>query len=230
MAEVVRGREEASALVRYQGRPAVLLSVTKKARASTLDIVQQVNDYIAERNRLKTGTGVELVLLDDSTVPTRQAIAVMENNAWLGLLLVLVVTWAFLGGRIAFFTTLGIPFALAGAFWALAALGETLNTSVLLGAVIVLGMLVDDAVVVVEAIYVRLQAGTRVLRAAVEGLREVAAPVASSVLTTMAAFLPLMLLPGILGDFMRVIPLVVTLALAGSPTACRSPTYAPWCA
>jgi multidrug efflux pump subunit AcrB len=216
VAEVVRGREEAKELVRHQGRPAVLLSITKKPRASTLDLVQRVRDYIGQRNRLRAGTGVELTLLDDSTVPTREAIRIMEGNAGLGLVLVLLVTWAFLGSRIALFTTLGIPFSIAGALWILSAMGETLNTSVLLGVVIVLGMLVDDAVVVVEAIYHRLQQGTEVLRAALESLREVAAPVASSALTTMAAFLPLMLLPGILGEFMRVIPLVVTLALAVS--------------
>jgi multidrug efflux pump subunit AcrB len=216
VAEVVRSREEPDELVRYRGRPAVLLAVSKKPRTNTLELVAEVQRYLEERNRLRSGTGVELVLLDDSTVPTREAIRVMEGNAVVGLGLVLLVTWVFLGSRIAVLTTLGIPFSLAGAFWVLLALGETLNTSVLLGVVIVLGMLVDDAVVIVEAIHIRLQAGVETLRAALEALREVAAPVASSVLTTMAAFLPLMLLPGILGKFMLVIPLVVTVALAVS--------------
>jgi multidrug efflux pump subunit AcrB len=93
-------------------------------------------------------------------------------------------------------------------------LGYTLNISVLLGIVIALGMLVDDAVVVVEAIYYRIQRGQDYFAAAVDALREVIAPVTSSVLTTISAFLPLMLLPGIVGKFMFVIPFVVTLALA----------------
>ena len=79
----------------------------------------------------------------------------MQNNAVLGLILVLFVCWLFLGVRIAAFVTLGIAFSIAGAFWALNAMGSTLNVSVLLGIVIVLGMLVDDAVVVVEAMYYR---------------------------------------------------------------------------
>ncbi len=94
--------------------------------------------------------------------------------------------------------------------------GNTLNVSVLLGIVIVLGMLVDDAVVVVEAMYYRLQRGSEALDAALDALREVAQPVTSAVMTTMAAFLPLMLLPGIVGKFMFVIPFVVTVGLAVS--------------
>ena len=85
---------------------------------------------------------------------------------------------------------------------------------VLLGVVIVLGMLVDDAVVVVEGIYYRLRHGMDAMSASIEALREVAAPVTAAVLTTMAAFAPLILLPGILGDFMRVVPTVVVIALA----------------
>ena len=96
----------------------------------------------------------------------------------------------------------------------LALIGETLNVMVLLGVVIVLGMLVDDAVVVVEGIYHRLRSGMDAMQAALDALREVAAPVTTAVLTTMAAFAPLILLPGILGDFMRVVPTVVVIALA----------------
>ena len=118
-----------------------------------------------------------------------------------------------MGTRIALLTAIGIPFILAATFWILAANGETLNITVLLGVVIVLGMLVDDAVVVVESIYYRLQRGEKALQAAIGAMKEVALPVTTAVLTTIAAFLPLMLLPGILGKFMRVIPMVVTIAL-----------------
>jgi len=216
VAGVERGRERPDMLARFDGRPAVVLAVMKKDNANTLEMVDQINAYISERNLLADSTGVDLVLVDDQTVPTRQAISLMERNALIGLLLVLGVAWVFLGSRIAFFTAIGIPFSLAGTFLILLILGETLNVTVLLGVVIVLGMLVDDAVVVVEAMYYRLQRGTAALAAALEAMREVAAPVIASVLTTMAAFLPLMLLPGILGDFMRVIPMVVTVALAVS--------------
>ncbi|MES9911647.1 MAG: efflux RND transporter permease subunit [Candidatus Sedimenticola sp. 4PFRAG1] len=214
LAEVVRGREKATQAVRYKGRPAVMLASTKKAKANTLELVEGISDYIAERNRFKEKTGVELVLIDDQTEITRNALGIMQNNAMLGLAMVLFVTWLFLGSRIALLTSIGIPFILAGTFWALSSMGQTLNVSVLLGAVISLGMLVDDAVVVVESIYYRLQRGMAALPATLESLNEVVAPVTSAVLTTMAAFLPLMLLPGILGDYMLIIPMVVTIALA----------------
>ena len=138
----------------------------------------------------------------------------MQTNALIGLFFVLLVTWVFLGTRIAVLTSIGIPFTLMGTFIVLNAIDYTLNNTVLLGVVIALGMLVDDAVVVVESIYQRLQQGMHAMEAAIESFREVFAPVTTSVITTMAAFLPLMLLPGLLGDYMKVIPLVVTLALA----------------
>jgi multidrug efflux pump subunit AcrB len=214
LADVVRAREEATHRVSYEGRPAVMFGITKQPNTNTLELVERINAYIAERNRLASGTGVELVLIDDQTEVTRSALRVMQTNAALGLLMVLLVAWVFLGLRIATLTAIGIPFILAGTFWIVGALGQTLNVMVLLGAVISLGMLVDDAVVVVESIYDRLRRGVDNLTATLEALREVAAPVTSAVLTTMAAFLPLMLLPGILGDYMMVVPLVVTIALA----------------
>ena len=190
-----------------------MLAVNKKAEANLLQLVDRIKTYIDVRNPLSHRTGVQLVLVDDLTQNSRSALRLMQNNALLGLLSVLLVTWVFLGTRIAVLTCIGIPFILAGTFWVLSALGQTLNVTVLLGVVISLGMLVDDAVVIVEAVFYRLQRGMAALPATVAALHEVFAPVTTAVLTTMAAFLPLMLLPGILGKFMLVIPLVVATAL-----------------
>lgn len=214
LAAVQRGREDPDQLVRFNGDPAVILAATKKGDANVLKVVDRIRSYVDDRNRELEGSGIRLVLADDQTEVTNNAIDVMQTNALLGLILVLFVTWLFVGSRIALLTCIGIPFILAGTFWVLREAGQTLNTSVLLGVVISLGMLVDDAVVVVEAIYYRLQRGIEVLEATRRALQEVFAPVTTAVLTTMSAFLPLMLLPGILGKFMLVIPLVVTVALA----------------
>ncbi len=214
LADVQRVREKSTKLAMHEGKPAILLAATKKPNANTLELVQRIEAYIANKNPVLAPLGLELKLLDDQTAATRDALRIMQNNAALGLLLVVLVAWVFLGGHIAVFIGIGIPFTLAATFWLLNSIGETLNQSVLLGIVIVLGMLVDDAVVVVEAIYYRLQRGAQALDAALDSLREVFKPVTSSVLTTMAAFLPLMLLPGLVGDFMFVIPFVVSVALA----------------
>ena len=213
IAELARTREEAAEIVSYEGRPAALLTVTKNEDANVLELVDSVNAYLDSRNRFKDATGIELILADDQTVSTREALTVMQTNALIGLFLVLLVTWLFLGTRISILTTIGIPFTLSGTFLILNASDFTLNNTVLLAVVIVLGMIVDDAVVVVEAIYYRLQRGAEAMSSVIDSFKEVFAPVTTSVMTTIAAFLPLVLLPGILGEFMKVIPLVVTIAL-----------------
>ncbi|MGC2166404.1 MAG: efflux RND transporter permease subunit, partial [Gallionella sp.] len=213
VAKVERGREKPTSLVSRQGRPAVLLAINKKSYTNTLELVERINAYLGEQNRRIGDSGVSLSLLDDQTIPTQQGIGVMERNALQGLILVLAITWLFLGSRIAVLVSLGIPFSLLGTFWILHSLGYTLNLTVLLGIIISLGMLVDDAVVIVEDIYFRLARDEPVLEACVASVKSVGLPVLSSVLTTIAAFLPLMLLPGIVGDFMKVVPFVVTIAL-----------------
>ena len=213
LAELTRTSEERSTIVTFRGNPAVSLNIAKHADTNILELLDNLNDYLEQRNRLKAATGVELFLADDQTVSTRQALAVMQTNALFGLFLVLLVTWVFLGARIAFVTSSGILFALAGVFLVLNASNFTLNNSVLLGIVVALGMIVDDTVVVIEAVYYRLQRGLDGMTAVIESFREVCAPVTTSVLTTAAVFVPLALLPGVVGDFMRVVPLVATIAL-----------------
>jgi len=216
VAQIKRGREDATQMVSFGGQAAVALSVIKIPYTNTIELVERVSDYIAMKNNQIEGSGIRLILADDQTTQTRSAIDIMQNNALLGLVLVLVMCWLFLGLRIAAMVTLGIIFSIAGTLWVLSFSGNTLNVSVLLGIVIVLGMLVDDAVVVVESMYYRLQRGMNGLDAAIDALKEVGKPVTSAVSTTMAAFLPLMLLPGIVGKFMFVIPFVVTVGLAVS--------------
>jgi multidrug efflux pump subunit AcrB len=214
IAKVVRTRAKASRIVRFDGQPAILFSVMKQESTNTLKLVARIDEFVQNKRQFEQQVGVKFTLVDDQTLITRNALTIMQTNAVYGLIMVMVVTWLFLGSKISLLVTIGIPFTLAGTFICLYLLGQTLNTQVLLAVVIALGMLVDDAVVVVESINHQLQKGVKGIDAAWQGLTEVISPVTASVLTTMAAFLPLMLLPGILGKFMMVIPLVVTLALA----------------
>ncbi|MEN8218181.1 MAG: efflux RND transporter permease subunit [Pseudomonadota bacterium] len=214
LAKVQRSWEKPETLVKFKQKPSVIFSVTKKTSANTITLVERLNQFIKQRNSLLQNTGLQLDLLDDQTGSTRQAIGIMQTNALIGLAMVLVITWLFMGWRMAMLTCIGIPFILAGTFWFIQNLGFTLNNSVLLGVVISLGMLVDDAVVVVESMYYRIVRGMDALNAALASLREVFWPVTTAVLTTMASFLPLMLMPGIVGKFMLVVPVVVVTALA----------------
>jgi len=217
LAEVRLGVSPARELVRLDGRPAVLLSVTKSENANTLELTRAIRALIAERNQALGGPA--LTLLDDQSEVTREAIGVMELNAVFGLAVVLAVTWFFLGKRMALLTSLGVPFALAGMFLALHLSGQTLNVSVLLGVAIVLGIPLDDAVVVADAIRRRLTVGLERATAVREALREVARPVTASVFATCLAFLPLLFLPGLMGRFMFVTPLAVILTLLVSLAA-----------
>lgn len=213
MATVETARTRAGSLASSNGQPAVIFAVTKKSKVNTLGLVADINRAISDRAPTLKSGGFALMLLDDQTVPTQQAISVMEVNALIGLLVVLGLCWLFLGSRLALLVSLGIPFSLAGVFAVLYAFDFTLSIPVLLGIVIALGMLVDDAVVITEAIYYRIARGTEALTATLEAIREVGLPVLAAVSTTIAAFLPLMLMPGIVGKFMLLVPLVVTLAL-----------------
>lgn len=216
LARTESARTRPASLAASNGQPAVILAVTKKSRVNTLNLVADLNRLVAERAPALEKNGFRLMLFDDQTVPTKTAIGVMEVNALLGLLVVLGLCWLFLGTRLAVLVSLGIPFALAATFAILYAFGFTLSIPVLLGVVIALGMLVDDAVVVTEAIYYRIARGADALAATLGAVREVGWPVLAAVLTTIAAFLPLMLMPGIIGKFMFLVPLVVTLALLAS--------------
>ncbi len=214
VARIEQARAKASQYAATEGMPAIYMSVTKKSGTNTLELVQRLKDYITQQNQSIADKGLSLLLSDDQTIPTKKAIDVMETNALLGAVMVLVVSWLFLGWKVGALIALGIPFSLLATFALLNGMDNTINVSVLLGVVIALGMLVDDAVVVAEAIYYRVQRGQHLVDACVDGVNEVFGPVLASVATTMAAFLPLMLLPGIMGKFMFVIPFVVSVALA----------------
>lgn len=212
-AEVRRGREKPRQLAATGGQAAVYLTVSKIRFTNTLVLVDAIGDYIEKENTTLAARGLKLELADDQTIATRDALGVMQSNGLIGLILVMLVCWLFLGSRIAAMVALGVVFSITGTFALLQATGSSLNVSVLLGVVIVLGMLVDDAVVVVEAMYYRIQRGMQGLDAAIDALSEVGRPVLAAVSTTVAAFLPLMLLPGIVGKFMFIIPFVVTVGL-----------------
>ena len=213
VAEILRARQDTTQMVSMNDQPAVMLAVMKSGTANTLELVERLSDFIVDYNQQYAAQGLTLTLADDQTQSTRDAISMMQTNALQGLTLVLLVSWLFLGWRIGVLVAMAIPFSLTGVFIVLNLSGETLNLTVLLGIIIALGMLVDVAVVMVEAMHQQMHRGRNTLDAALEAIREVGWPLLAAALTTIAAFLPLMLLPGILGDFMRIVPLVVTIAL-----------------
>ncbi|TFG84777.1 MAG: efflux RND transporter permease subunit [Spirochaetales bacterium] len=160
--------------------------------------------------------GVSISLVNDSTIQIRDSIDVLLSNALQGLILLSIILLVFLGVRNALMTALGIPVTFAATFLVLEAMGETINSNTLFGMVLVLGLIVDHAIVITENIYRLRRLGYDKRRAAIDGTSQVAWPIVASSLTTVAAFLPLMILPGTIGKFLRVIPLVVSIALIAS--------------
>ena len=213
LADISRTSKAVKLGARFRGQSAVAVMPFKQPGANTLALIDQLKAYIDARNRVSANTGVQLFLLIDDSDTIRQAISTMEAHAWSGMLLVFAVTWLLLGLRLSLLTTLAVPFSLAGVFIVLQLTRQSLNLSVLLGVIIVLGMLVDDAVVVIEAVGQHVRRGLAPLTATVSALREVWLPVTTSSMTTIATFLPLMLMTGFLGQLMGVVPQVVCLAL-----------------
>ena len=212
VAEVLDGFDPDSSIARFNGNPSVNLRVTKVVKGSSVAVVDGVRAIVEEAQRTK-GNGIELTLFNDSTVQIASSLSVLSSNALMGLVLLVLILWLFLGFRNAFITALGIPVTFALTFLVLDLMGETINTNTLFGLVLVLGLIVDHAIVIIENSY-RLQVGGMLRHdAAIDGVNQVIWPIVAATGTTVAAFLPLMIIPGTIGKFLRVIPLTVTIAL-----------------
>ena len=208
VATVVDGFAETEQVARFDQAPAVMLYVFRSGSQSTTEASAAVHDYI-ERVGLRLPDGVALTIWQDQSLAIDDRLAIMLRNGAAGLLLVLVVLTLFLETRLAVWVSLGIPIAFLGAVALMPGLGVSMNMVSSFAFLLVLGIVVDDAIIVGENIYRHQRAGGDSLRGAVEGVREICRPVIFAVLTTVAAFLPLLFVPGLAGDMFGVIPLVV---------------------
>ncbi|MCK5119584.1 MAG: efflux RND transporter permease subunit, partial [Candidatus Latescibacteria bacterium] len=208
--------EDARTRSRLDGQPAITLSVMKKQQGNSIRLTDEIKDIVKDWEARKLPENVKITLTWDTSVFIRDILKKLETNALLGMLLVLGALYVFLGERNAVFAALGIPVTFMATFFFMKATGRSLNGNSLFGLVLVLGIIVDDAIVVVENVYRYIQKGMSPRDAVIKGTPEVAIPVLSSTLTTVAAFLPLMLMPGIMGKFMKIIPIVVCLVLLAS--------------
>ena len=207
--------EEASTLSRIDGRPSISLSAQKKTEGNTIALVAELRELV-ERRRADLPEGAELVVINDYSVVLKERLGVLETNAFFGLVLVVFILFVFIGWRNAVFAALGIPVAFMATFWFMSMGGYTLSGVSLFGLILVVGIVVDDAIVVIENIYRHIEAGTSPKVAAVRGAEEVGWPVVAASLTTICAFGPLMFMSGVSGQFMRVIPIMAILVLLAS--------------
>ena len=206
---------ERLALARLDGERSVTLWVTKEREGSVVNVVSQVRDVVDSYDE-RVSLDVTFEIRNDTSIEVRDVLHILERNGLMGILLVAAILFIFIGLRNAVLASIGIPFSFFAAFILMNAAGVTINTISLFSLVLVLGMLVDDAIIVIENIYRHMEHGMPARQAAIVGTREVLAPVTAAVMTTVAAFLPLLLMSGLWGKFMSVIPKTVTFALLAS--------------
>ncbi len=200
---------------RFDGQPSATLSASKRGNANSIEVIDQIKQ-IANKYQDRLPLGSKMVFTNDNSMWIKDILGKLQSNAQLGLILVMVILFLFMGGRNAFITAIGIPIAFFATFTMMTWMEQTFNGSSLFGLILVLGVVVDDAIIVVENCFRYYQRGLSRKDAAIAGATEVLAPVVSATLTTVAAFMPLILMSGIMGKFMRVVPIVVSLTLVAS--------------
>ena len=204
---------------RINDHPAMFVQVSKTTEEDSLQIADALTGYI-EQKKLVLPPSVAIDVFYDNTDYLRARINLLTKNGLIGLCLVYFMLWLFLDLRLSFWAGMGIPVSIAGAMFLLWSMGATINMISLFGLIMVLGIVVDDAIVVGESIYVQRQSGVPPLQAAIAGVREVSMPVIAAVTTTIVAFLPLVFVGGTMGKFIKILPMVVISCLIISLIEC----------
>jgi multidrug efflux pump subunit AcrB len=196
----------------YNGKNAVRLTAYRIGDETPTSVANAVKEYVPALQD-KVGDQIEIATWGDQSEMLEARIDLLLRNAWMGLLLVLFILALFLDLRLAFWVGLGIPISFMGAFLLMPTFGLSVNMVTLFAFIVTLGLVVDDAIIVGEHAFHKMQEGLPPMRAAIEGAREMAMPVTFAVLTTAAAFSPLLLIPGVMGKIFKFIPLVVIAVL-----------------
>ncbi len=211
--------EEVDSFATYDGHPAALIEVFRVGDQTPKGVAQSVKDSIEDlENRLPEG--ISISILDDRSLLLQGRIDLLLENAALGLVLVIILLTLFLRMKLAFWIMMGIPISFLGALFLIPITDVSINMISLFAFILVLGVVVDDAVVVGENIYAHQQMGKPGLQAAIEGAHEISGPVLFAILTTLAAFLPFFFVVGTTGKFFGVIPVIVYCVLIISLIEC----------
>ncbi|MBW2733518.1 MAG: efflux RND transporter permease subunit [Deltaproteobacteria bacterium] len=212
LATVKRGLAQAQRLAASSGQPAIVLTLQKKRGGDLLRLDRQARQVVRDLKR-QLPESVELTVLGSGAQEVERGLGTLTSNGLMGIGLVVLVLWLFIGARNAVMAALGIPVAIFGTAIVMKFMGISVSNLSLFSLILCLGLVVDDAIVIVENIYRHMRAGASPAAAALSGTQEVMWPVISSTLTTLAAFLPLLLMTGMMGQFFAIIPKVVAAAL-----------------
>ena len=208
--------KEKTTYARKEGQSVVMLEVKKRAGKNMIQAADEIKIIVAQAQDNYFPKDLEVVITNDSSSRTLNQVDDLVNNIIFGILLVVTVLMFFLGFRNALFVGFAIPMSMFMSFVVLSLLGYTLNTMILFGLIMGLGMLVDNGIVVVENVYRLMSEGVPRVQAAKQGISEIAFPIIISTATTVAAFVPLGLWPGIFGQFMIYFPITLSVVLGSS--------------
>jgi multidrug efflux pump len=215
IATVTYGYQDLTSIARADGLPVISLDVIKRQGENLLDASDKIK-VIVDEAIASLPKDLKISLFNDQSVNTRNEVSNLENSIISGVILVVLVLLFFLGLRNALFVGLAIPLSMLMGIMFLSLTGVTMNIVVLFALILALGLLVDNAIVVVENIYRYMQEGYSGREAAKYGAGEVALPIIASTATTLAAFLPLAFWPGIMGEFMKYMPITLIIVLTSS--------------
>ncbi len=207
--------EETKIVNKTEGHQSITLTIQKKTNSDIIEVVEAVSTKIDDFKKILPGE-YDVILNNDLSYFVKRRLDVLINNGLVGLTLVILSLFITLGWRIAIVTSLGVPLAFCGTFIWMGIKGVTINLMSMFGLIMVLGMVVDDAIIVAENIYRHIEDGEGVKDAVINGTAEVITPVAGTIMTTIAAFSPLMFMSGIMGKFVWTLPAVVSVSLIAS--------------
>lgn len=215
VADVEYGFKDQATISRFNGKPSITVGVTKRTGENIISITDQIKKIIEEKQP-SFPEGTHIAIQGDYSKFIRVMLGELDNNIVNGFFLVVLCIFLFLGVTNSVFIAVAIPLSMMITFIVLQLMGITLNFMVLFSLILALGMLMDNAIVIVENIYRHRNMGKSAMQAAIDATDEVAGAVTSSTLTTVAAFAPILFWPGIMGDFMKYLPITVIVALLSS--------------
>jgi len=214
VAEIKDTYEETNTLTRLDGKNSVNLYVYQNSEGNILSVMDEIEQYV--QTIPQKYTDIQAKVVNDGSIEVRTNISTLASSAVFGIILVFFTLYFFIGWRNAIFAAMGIPFSFMMTFWIMQYFDITINNLSLFALVLVLGMVVDDAIVIIENVHRNIEEGKDPKTAAIDGTKEVIWPVIAAVMTTIAAFLPLLMMEGNMGKFLSVFPKVVSIALAAS--------------
>lgn len=212
----VFGYEDRTSYARSNALPVVSCDVVKRSGANLLAVSDRIKEIVAEAEKSVFPKELSVKLFNDQSIQTKNEVSNLQNSIISGVILVVLVLLFFLGIRNALFVGVAIPLSMLMGIMILNIMGVTMNMVVLFSLILALGMLVDNGIVVVENVYRYMQEGHNPLDAAKRGAGEVAWPIIASTATTLAAFIPLAFWPGIMGSFMKFLPITLIIVLLSS--------------